>query len=143
MLAVAGETVAASGCTLDAVFPDELLDRGANGCMPGRGAFADLALRERRFGFGEGLDDALFGGFGFRHGLGRPCPAEARAGCCEAVSKLPATGRSLDAVEAWTQWNVDGGGSRYRFPLQLPGIAGTGNREPRGIRSLVTVDVVV
>ncbi len=41
-----------------------------DGGGPGGGALPDLALRERRFGFGEGLDDALR--LGLRRGRHRP-----------------------------------------------------------------------
>ena len=103
MLAGAGETVATSGCTLDAVFPDELLERGVNGRRPGRGAFADLALRERRFGIREPLDDALFGGFGLRRGLGRACPAEAHGRSLAVIGEF-----DIDIVEAGSCAMLDG-----------------------------------
>ena len=56
------DTVAAFGVVLDASLAHELREDGADGGVPGRGALADLALRERVLGIGEHLDDALFGG---------------------------------------------------------------------------------
>ena len=64
-----GETVPAFGGLLDAVFADELVESGGDGCGPGCGALADLALGERLFGGGEHLDDALLGSFRLRRGL--------------------------------------------------------------------------
>ena len=91
----ASNTVAASGCTLDTVFADELLERGPNGCRPGRGALADLALRERLFGLGDYLDDALLGGLGLRRGLVRHRPLQAKGRSLAVISEL-----DLDIVEA-------------------------------------------
>ena len=99
----AGETVSASRGTFDASFADQRLESGCDGCRPGRGAFADLALRERRFGIRERLDDALFGGFGLRRGLGRPCPAEAQGQPLAVIGEF-----DLDVVEAGGGAMLDG-----------------------------------
>lgn len=55
------EAVAPLGVVPDAPFADELSQDGADGLVPGSGAFADLALGERRLRFGERLEDAPFG----------------------------------------------------------------------------------
>ena len=94
-LARAGETVSASRGTFDASFADQRLESLCDGCRPGCGTFADLALRERRFGIRERPDDALFGGFGLWRGLDRPCPAEAQGQPLAAIGEF-----DLDIVEA-------------------------------------------
>ena len=48
-----------------------LCKASVDGGGPGCGVFPDLALGERRCGFGERLEDALLGRPGLRRGLGR------------------------------------------------------------------------
>ena len=47
-----GYAVAARAVALNTSFADELPEDRADGLVPRRDAFADLALRERRIGFG-------------------------------------------------------------------------------------------
>ena len=90
-----GDAISAFGCALDAAFADEALQRLGDGCGPGCGAFADLTLRERRLGVGERLEDALFGGFGSRRGIGGLDLAQPQGGPLAVVGEL-----DLEVVEA-------------------------------------------
>ena len=56
------DLVAARGVVLDASLAHEFPEDSADGGVSGRGALADLALRERGLGVGEHLDDALLRG---------------------------------------------------------------------------------
>ena len=58
---------------------NELPEDRADGLVPGRDALAELALRERRVGFREGLDDALLEGFRLWGALVRHLPLEPQA----------------------------------------------------------------
>ena len=67
-----GDAVAPLENALDTSRADELVQGLGDGGGPGCGVFPDLALGERRCGFGERLEDALLGRPGLRRGLGRP-----------------------------------------------------------------------
>ena len=56
------DPVAARGVVLDVSIANEFREDGGDGGVSGRGALADLALRERGLGVGEYLDDALLRG---------------------------------------------------------------------------------
>ncbi len=105
---VCGEAVAPFVVLADASVADEPLQDGADGLVPSSGAFADLALREGRFGFGEGLEDALFGRFGRRVSLGGVGLAQAQGGPLAVVGEF-----DLDVVEA-------GGGAMFGGHEDLP-----------------------
>ena len=86
------------------MFPDELLKSAGVGCGPGRGLLPDLTLRERPFGVGKHLDDALlFGGFRLRHGFVRHRPPEAQGRALSVIGEL-----DLDVVEAGGGAVLDG-----------------------------------
>ena len=82
------EAVPSLGVVPDTPLADELSQDGADGLVAGCGAVADLALRERRIGFGERLEDAPFGGFGLRRGIGGVDPAEAQRGPLAVVGEF-------------------------------------------------------
>ena len=74
-----GDAVSALGGALDAALADEPFQGLGDGCGPGCGAFADLALGERGVGVVEGVEDAPFGGVRFGLGpvgLGRSQPQD-------------------------------------------------------------------
>ena len=86
------------------MFPDELLKSAGVGCGPGRGLLPDLTLRERPFGVGKHLDDALlFGGFRLRHGFVRHRPPEAQGRALSVIGEF-----DLDVVEAGGGAVLDG-----------------------------------
>ena len=100
------DAVAALGVALDAPLPDELLQDGADGLVPGCGAFADLALRERRPGAGERLEDAALGGVRAVRPVGRGRLAQPEGGLLSVFHELDpdvvetACGAMLDGHES-------------------------------------------
>ncbi len=64
------KAVSPFGVLADTPLAEELLQGIGDSLVPSSGTFPDLALREGRFGFGEGLEDAPFGCFGLWIGLG-------------------------------------------------------------------------
>ena len=101
------------GCRGDAVtrarhpfyapLPDELVERGGDGGVAESGAFSDAGLGERDVGFGEDVEDAPFGGFGRRGGIGGFHPAEAQRGPLAVIGEF-----DLDVVEAGGGAVLDG-----------------------------------
>ena len=97
------EAVSSLGVVPDTPLADELSQDGADGLVAGCGAVADLALGERRIGFGERLEDAPFGGFGLRRGIGGVDLAEAQRGPLAVVGEF-----DLHVVEAGGGAVLDG-----------------------------------
>ena len=89
------DAVAARGVVLDASLAHEFSKDGADGGVPGRGAFADLALRERLLGVGEHLDDALFGSVGMRRLVACGVVTQPQGGGVAVIGEF-----ELDIVEA-------------------------------------------
>ena len=98
-----GKAVSASRGLLHAVLAHQLPESGRNGFGSGRGALADLTLRERLVGIREHLDDALLGGFGLRRGLIGHLPPQPQGGSLALVGEL-----DLDVVEAGSGAVLDG-----------------------------------
>ena len=111
------EAVAPFSVVADASLAHQRSHDGADGVVPGGGAFADLALRERRIGFGERLEDSPLGGVGLRRGLGGVARAQdARTLCAlEIPARLwralgeagprPHPAEALDLSDRW--WLVE------------------------------------
>ena len=97
------EAVASLGVVPDASLADELSQDGAHGLVSGCGALPDLALGERRVGFGERLEDAPFRGFGPRRGITGLHLAEPQRGPLVVVGEF-----DLDVVEARGGAMLDG-----------------------------------
>ena len=74
-----------------------------DGGEPGRGALADLALRERGLGVGEYLDDALLRGFVVRRIVVGGVLAQPQGGPLAVIGEL-----ELDIVEAGGGAVLDG-----------------------------------
>ena len=97
------DLVAARGVVLDVSLAHEFREEGADGGVPGRGALADLALRERGFGVGEHLDDALLRGFVVRRIVVGGVLAQPQGGPLAVIGEL-----ELDIVEAGGGAVLDG-----------------------------------
>ena len=97
------EAVASLGVVVDAPLAHQRSQDGADGVVPGGGAFADLALRQRRIRVGERLEDAPFGGFGPRRRLGGIDLAQPQGGPLAVIGEF-----DLDVVEAGGGAMLDG-----------------------------------
>ena len=100
--ALVGDAVSACGA-LDASFSEELLQCLGDGCRPGCGAFADLALREGRVRVGEHLEDSPLRCFRSRRGIGGLDLAQPQGQPLAVVVEL-----DLDVIEAGGGTMLDG-----------------------------------
>ena len=97
------EAVTSLGVVPDAAFSDELIQDGADGLVPGSGAFPDLALGQRRLRVGERLEDSPFRVIGPRRGIAGLHLAEPQRGPVAVVGEL-----DLDVVDAGGGAMLDG-----------------------------------
>ena len=88
------DPVAARGVVLDVSIANEFREDGGDGGVSGRGALADLALRERGLGVGEYLDDALLRGVVVRRIV--VCSVQC-AGAAAAARRSPGRHRRVRA----------------------------------------------
>ena len=79
------------------------MQRLGDGCGPGCGAFAELALREGCLGVGERLEDSPLRGFGPRRGIGGLDLAQPQGEPLGVVVEL-----DLDVIEAGGSTMLDG-----------------------------------
>ena len=110
----ADDAVAVRGVVLDAALAEEFAEDAADARVPCRGALADLALRERRFGVREHLDDALFGRFWLRHSLVGHRAPQAQGGPLAVIGEF-----ELDVVEAGGGAMLDGHDDLLVAPAQV------------------------